>query len=82
MRLHVSFRCWLLGHEDFVRWAHDRLYLECIECGRETKGWRISTSRRSSDAGGDKRTRGTLNDVRFATTVKTTVKEVAALKAA
>ena len=82
MRFHVSFRCWLLGHEDFVRCAPDRLYLECIECGRETKGWRISTSRRSSDAGADKRTRGMVNDVRFATTVKTTVKETAAFTAA
>lgn len=51
MRLHVSFKCWLLGHEDFVRCAPGRLYLECIECGRETKGWRIGTSGRSGDEG-------------------------------
>lgn len=57
MRFHVSFRCWLLGHEDFLRCAHDRLYLECIECGRETKGWPIGKSNRSGEAGSGKRTR-------------------------
>lgn len=67
MRLHVSFRCWLFGHEDFVRSAHDRLSLECIECGRETKGWRIGKSSRNGDAGGGKRTRGMVNYVHFAT---------------
>jgi hypothetical protein len=37
----LSFKCWLLGHEDWVRCASDRLYLECIECGRQTRGWTI-----------------------------------------
>ena len=35
----VSFRCWFLGHEDWVRRAPGRLYLECFECGRKTPGW-------------------------------------------
>ena len=25
MRFHISFRCWLLGHEDFVRCTHEPL---------------------------------------------------------
>jgi hypothetical protein len=43
MRFQLSLRCWLLGHEDFVRRAPDRLYLQCIECGRETRGWCTAT---------------------------------------
>lgn len=42
----LSFRCWFFGHEDWVRCAPGRLYLECIECGRETPGWRIGRSNR------------------------------------
>ena len=78
MRFHVSFRCWLLGHEDFVRCTHDRLYLECIECGRETKGWPIGKSNRSGDPGSGKRTRAMVACVRFAKPAKKT----ATLKAA
>ena len=66
MRFQVSFRCWLLGHEDFLRCAHDRVYLECIECGRETKGWCLGKSSRSL-VGSDKQTRRMVNYVQFAT---------------
>ena len=78
MSFHISFRCWLLGHEDFVRCTHDRLYLECIECGRETKGWPIGKSNRSSDPESGKRTRAMVACVRFAKPAK----KAAALKAA
>ena len=77
MRFHVSFRCWLLGHEDFLRCTDDRLYLECIECGRETKGWRIGKGSRSL-AGGDRRTHRMVTYARFTTTEE----KPAALKAA
>ena len=78
MPFHISFGCCLLGHEDFVRWTHDRLYLECIECGRETKGWPIGKSNRSGDPGSGKRTRAMIACVRVAKPAKKT----AALKAA
>lgn len=35
----LSFKCWLMGHDDWIRRTPDRLYLECFECGRETPGW-------------------------------------------
>jgi hypothetical protein len=42
----LSFKCWLLGHEDWIRFGPDKLYLECIECGRETAGWRVAEAGR------------------------------------
>ena len=35
----LSLKCLFLGHEDWIRRTSDRLYLECFECGRETRGW-------------------------------------------
>jgi hypothetical protein len=43
----LSLRCWFFGHEDWVRRVPGRLYLECLDCGRETPGW--ATSRKQSD---------------------------------
>ena len=51
MRFHLCLRCWVSGHEDFVRTAAGRLYLECMECGRQTTGWRIGKSREPREAG-------------------------------
>ena len=45
----LSLRCWIFGHEDWVRRAPGRLYLECLDCGRETPGW--TTSRNHPDDG-------------------------------
>jgi hypothetical protein len=42
-----SLRCWILGHDDWVRREPGRLYLECLDCGPETPGW--TTSRNPSD---------------------------------
>jgi hypothetical protein len=50
----LSFRCWILGHEDWVRRVPGRLYLECLDCGRETPGW--TTSRPPSDGATSART--------------------------
>jgi hypothetical protein len=36
-RLHFS--CLMFGHDDGMRCARGRLYLECAECGREAAGW-------------------------------------------
>ena len=49
-----SLRCWILGHEDWVRRASGRLYLECLECGRETPGWTTSRSQPDDGATGVK----------------------------
>jgi len=35
----LSLKCWFMGHDDWIRRTPDRLYLECVECGRETQGW-------------------------------------------
>lgn len=39
VRRGLSLKCLLLGHEDWVRRAPGRIYLECFDCGRETPGW-------------------------------------------
>ena len=54
----VSFRCWLWGHQDFVRFMPGRLYLECLECGRETNGWRIGKTSGGRDTAVGERTCG------------------------
>jgi hypothetical protein len=38
-RLH--FKCLVWGHDDHIRRAPGRMYLECWECGRETAGWHL-----------------------------------------
>jgi len=40
----LSLKCWFMGHDDWIRRAPDRLYLECFECGRETQGWSTGKS--------------------------------------
>jgi hypothetical protein len=49
VRRGLSLRCWIFGHEDWVRRVPGRLYLECLDCGRETPGW--TTSRHQSGDG-------------------------------
>ena len=39
-RLHQAI-CGLGGHDDYVRTAGHRMFLECVRCGRATRGWRI-----------------------------------------
>ena len=41
----LSLKCWFMGHDDWIRRTPDRLYLECLECGRETQGWLIKNHR-------------------------------------
>jgi hypothetical protein len=36
---------WIFGHEDWVRHASGRLYLECLDCGRETPDGRRPETR-------------------------------------
>jgi hypothetical protein len=46
----LSLKCFFLGHEDWIRRTSDRLYLECFECGRETRGWTTGRSHQSNHA--------------------------------
>jgi len=48
----LSLKCWFMGHDDWIRRTPDRLYLECVECGRETQGWATGKSHSSDRAGG------------------------------
>lgn len=46
----LSLKWFVLGHEDWIRRTSDRLYLECFECGRETRGWTTGRSHHSNRA--------------------------------
>jgi hypothetical protein len=78
MGLQLSLRCWLLGHEDLVRTTTGRLYLECMECGRQTAGWRIGKSR----VGGEARSNEGAHDAVHYARCASTPSNRAALKAA
>jgi hypothetical protein len=38
----LSLRCLMLGHDDRIRRSSGHVYLECAECGRETRGWNLA----------------------------------------
>ncbi len=40
-----SIKCLLLGHDDSMVRAPERLWLRCDHCGRETSGWTLAPSR-------------------------------------
>ena len=43
MRIHgLSLQCLMLGHDDRIGRSSGRMYLECAECGRETRGWDLA----------------------------------------
>jgi hypothetical protein len=33
--------CGMLGHNQVLQFTHDRLCLQCVDCGKETPGWTI-----------------------------------------
>lgn len=37
----ISIECLLIGHDDRLAHACNRLFLHCARCGRETAGWVI-----------------------------------------
>jgi hypothetical protein len=37
--------CALRGHEDYLRFDANRVYLQCIECGHESPGWTVDVRR-------------------------------------
>jgi hypothetical protein len=42
----AALKCWLFGHDDWVRCTPGRVYLECCDCGRQTAGWAIARDNR------------------------------------
>jgi hypothetical protein len=32
-------KCLMLGHDDRIRRMPGRMFVECAECGRATRGW-------------------------------------------
>ena len=40
-----SIKCLLLGHDDSMARAPEKLWLRCYHCGRETSGWTLARSR-------------------------------------
>ena len=41
----VNLRCLFWGHDDRIRRGSGRMYLECAECGRKTRGWNLTRER-------------------------------------
>jgi hypothetical protein len=57
----LSLKCLFLGHEDWIRRTSDRVYLECFECGRETRGWTTGRSHQSDRAANGRLQREPVN---------------------
>jgi hypothetical protein len=37
--------CAIRGHEDYLQFEKNRVYLQCISCGHESPGWTVDTRR-------------------------------------
>jgi hypothetical protein len=37
--------CAVRGHEEYLHFEKNRVYLECVACGHESPGWTIETRR-------------------------------------
>jgi hypothetical protein len=37
--------CAIRGHDDYLHFAKNRVYLECVACGHESPGWTIEPRR-------------------------------------
>jgi len=37
--------CALRGHEDYLQFGKNRVYLQCIACGHESPGWEVGERR-------------------------------------
>ena len=33
--------CGIRGHEDYLQFEKDRVYLQCVACGHESPGWTV-----------------------------------------
>jgi hypothetical protein len=39
------FLCALRGHEDYLHFEKNRVYLQCVACGHESPGWTVEPHR-------------------------------------
>ena len=39
------FLCALRGHEDYLQFEKNRVYLQCVACGHESPGWTVDARR-------------------------------------
>jgi len=37
--------CAIRGHEDYLQFEKNRVYLQCISCGHESPGWTVDARR-------------------------------------
>jgi hypothetical protein len=37
--------CAIRGHDDYLQFEKNRLYLQCISCGHESPGWTVDARR-------------------------------------
>jgi hypothetical protein len=35
--------CAVRGHENYLHFEANRVYLQCLECGHESPGWMVET---------------------------------------
>ena len=41
-----QFYCAFRGHEEYMHFDKNRMYLQCVSCGHESPGWTVETSNR------------------------------------
>jgi hypothetical protein len=41
-QLYCAFR----GHEEYMQFEKNRVYLQCVACGHESPGWTVETTNR------------------------------------
>lgn len=39
------FLCALRGHEEYLQFEKNRVYLQCVACGHESPGWTVEPRR-------------------------------------
>ena len=37
--------CAVRGHEEYLHFEKDRVYLQCVACGYESPGWKVEARR-------------------------------------
>ena len=47
--------CGLHGHDHYLQFEHDRMFLRCVSCGHESHGWELNDPRPAVRVRGDAR---------------------------
>ena len=47
--------CGLHGHDTLLQFEHDRMFLRCVSCGRQTSGWELNEAQPTITIRGDAR---------------------------